>query len=186
MPFASCAVVAKAQGAEAARGFVDTLVELACKGFGAAAEDALVDADLGLGAPTRRLAFRNFLPEGVQLDADFDPHHAQHGDVMILSTDSALTKRLIQRLRAEDAPKLPVANPVEWQLWSGDHVAALLDGLARWAAAVPEQAAGEERALFAQILAGLQPLAKAIDRAESLMVIENGRRLRSTWTLRLR
>lgn len=189
LPFAGMAVVARAESAEAAHEFVDTMVELLCEGAGASSVDAVVEADLGLGVPTRRVDFRRWLPAGVAIDADLDPHHAQVGDVMIFSTDPRLTKRLVERLGAQEAPQLPVDNPISWTLWTGDHWAALVDGLGAWLRGVAEAdgGAGRELSMVSQVVSALATLGKAIGKIESLDQFErDGRRLRSTTTVTFR
>lgn len=104
LPFPAFAIVAPATDAAAGTRFGDRLGELLGEAFGAEGSAKWSDVDLGLGAPTRTLAWQRFLPEGTAVGSGLELHHVQKGQWLVLSSDARLSKDLLDRLAAKDLP----------------------------------------------------------------------------------
>lgn len=188
MPFAAVAMVARANDAASARTFVTELTARLQQGFGIAG-DVWRDADLGLGVPTQVLDLAVVHPGYGELgiDADFAPHWCVVGDVLVLSTDPALTAALVACIHGERAAALPVQRLVDWSSWPGPAWRATVDGLGKWFAAVRD-GIGEDDPRFAMlgpVLEALTPLLATIASLETVTELD-GDTLREITRLRLR
>lgn len=192
MPFAAVAVVAKAESAAAGRGFVDRLTQLLGEALAFDAGQAWADAELGLGVPTRELQLEALVPQlrALQPDVDFRPHLLLVDPFVVLSTDVALSRQLLQRLRSDAAPAAsPGAQPVNWWQWRGEHLTAVCTGLGQWLEQLaPRFGSGPD----AEFLAKMAPLLRTVAASAELLEIGEGhltidrRRMRelTRWQLR--
>jgi hypothetical protein len=184
LPFCAVAVIAVAEDADTASGFVDRTTQLLAEALGAEGKALWAPADLGLGVPTRSLQWQKFTPAGFELDADFAPHAAQSHDVLILSTDLALTRELLARIEGRDQAVTPGPRTIGWTRASGEHIASAIGGARSWVEALNTAGALHADAAL-PVLTALESLARQFDRYEGLLEFD-GTWLREvdTWKLR--
>jgi hypothetical protein len=183
LPFGAIAMVALTEDAAAGKRFVERMCELIARAAGGSADGVLQDKDLGLGAPTKVFALPPVpLPRGVAWPSQFQPHWLQRGELMVLSTDVGLSRALLARIDAPQTPgaAAPAPRAILWQSYRGDHVAAVLTGVAAWTDALWPDAKGGSAALRA-----LAALAAQVESFDAHEVLEDAR-YRSIEAMRLR
>lgn len=182
LPWATGAIVAKAVDGESAREFMRELgVRLrdACELEAA----PWVPADLGLGEATMVLDIAA-APALKDLDADLKLHWLVVDDVLVIATDVALTKDLLQRLRGTGSTAVPSEHLIDWTVLRGDHLAAWCDAVGAWLPHTP-LAALPAAADAVLALRALAALARQVNELQWVTDVD-GTRVRQRFELRLR
>jgi hypothetical protein len=145
LPWAGVALVAKAESAEAATGFMRELGTLLADAVGA--KSFWRDVDLGLPHRAHEID-PAALPESTRWIAASGLHWLVHGDVLALSTDAGLTKDLLERLGSDRTVAVPKGSIIDWTVWRGEHAAAAIGGLDPWLALLDPQSAAKLSAIM--------------------------------------
>lgn len=177
LPFFAWAAVAAADDAESATGFCTHIGELLAEAMDSEIEAPWLETDLGFGLPTRVLLWRLMLPDGVRFEVTegFVPHHVQKGDLMIVSTDPALTRTLLARMDGPVEVDKPDEGVLAWSQLSGTQMASMTRMLGQWVLEIQKHAP-EELRFAAEIDGVMQVVAAAlqnVDRYEQKLTISN-------------
>lgn len=186
LPFGAIALVAQAHDAESAVAFMRELAGHLAAGLGIEGAP-WIERDLGVGVPTQALDLERCLPGWGEagIDADFAPHWAVVDSVLVLSTDPALSRELVTRIRGKVMPTLPAKVVIDWLRWSGDHWADACAGAAKWLRATPGGAIGAHAHELELVLDGCAAIFRATDGIETVTDLD-GNVLREVTSVRWR
>jgi hypothetical protein len=130
LPLPAVAFVAKVKTGAAARSFGRAIGQLISRAAGTEAE-VWREGNLGFGVPTMVLDPTHF--EGLrEMPAGIVLHWLLIEDLLVLSSDPALTKDVLARRRGEARVDLPRGSLSQWTVWRGADFVAVSEGLAAW------------------------------------------------------
>lgn len=186
LPFGAIAVVAQAQDEASAREFMNEAADRLAQGF--EIEGAMWnERDLGLGIAAQVLDLARVIPGWAEagVDADFVPHWLVVDSLLVVSTDPALTKDLVARIRGQGAPPLRAKELIDWSRWGGDHWADVCAGASQWLGHVPADVIGAHASELRLLLDGCAAVFRATDGIETITELD-GSTLREVTSVRWR
>ncbi|MEZ6036073.1 MAG: hypothetical protein R3F29_01245 [Planctomycetota bacterium] len=162
MPWGAFALVARADDEGSAEAFMEAVHDCLV-------EDLAIDGapwavqDLGLGVETRAFDLQKCAPEfaAMGVDADFAPHWLVVDGHLIVSTDAALSREVVARLRKEPAAH-PAADAWAGGRFDGAALRGIVDGAGQWFTALT----GGSDADVDAVMTALRRLVDTVDHVE--------------------